>query len=598
MNQSTSTLTTNETNPTQHAMVIVWGHFARTIGLLGRLAQVPIVQKTVLRAPHEKLVEFFLGLLTGMEYLTDLSEGAAPLVKDAEVAAAWQLHRMADASGVSRTLWACDEQTVQELERQLAAVGQPFLDRAVSDLRQRHETLVLDADLTGRGVSSTSQTFPGAAFGYMDGEVRLGYQLAEICLQTDLFGRQWLSAQHHPGDTISAPCLLDLLQAAERRLGCHPHRRTELVQARIAACEEAQATLAQAPEANGRMTSLTTRVAHLTEQIQQAEARLQTLGSQPESPRQAGPYSQLNRLTKQQAGWQGQLRRAQAQLAQATAVAERQQQRLDKKVQTHQAERQRLQARYARLCAENDRQPNAPHCKIRLDAGFSTGANLTELIELGYDIDTKSANPAVVQALCNRVAAEVPWTTVGRNAEMLSWPDYQIHDCPYPLLVGLERFHTPQSTLHAVLIRYQDGSPASDLNLTQWFHDYNGRQTIEAGNKEEKTTFKVQHLMNRSAAGIRIQAALTVFAANFVRWADEWIRPRIEQSTRRFDGVLSSPKRLVRIAANSPATVEHTAGRTRVRFSHLSSFDGVVIVLSDTVGWQLPLFANDHFSSA
>lgn len=36
----------------------------------------------------------------------------------------------------------------------------------------------------------------------MDGEVRLGYQLAEIYLHTELFGGQWLSAQHHPGDTV------------------------------------------------------------------------------------------------------------------------------------------------------------------------------------------------------------------------------------------------------------------------------------------------------------------------------------------------------------------------------------------------------------
>ncbi len=43
----------------------------------------------------------------------------------------------------------------------------------------------------------TSQTFPGARFGYMDGEIRLGYQLAEICLQTHLYGRQWLNVQHH-----------------------------------------------------------------------------------------------------------------------------------------------------------------------------------------------------------------------------------------------------------------------------------------------------------------------------------------------------------------------------------------------------------------
>jgi len=599
MDESTGTLTTDEMNPTQHAMVIVWGHFARTIGLLAQLAQVPIAQKAVIRAPHEKLVELLLGLLTGIEYLTDLSEGAAPLVQDTEVATAWQLHRLADASGVSRTLAACTEQTVAVLERVLDAVGQPFLGRAVDDLRQRQATLVLDADLTGRPVSSTSQTFPGAAFGYMDGEVRLGYQLAEICLQTTLFGRQWLSAQHHPGNTVSAPCLLDLVHAAERRLGCHPRRRTELIQQRIQACAQAiQVVLQQTTRADERVIRLGARIERLSAQMQAAEAQIETLRTQPAARRQAGPNSQLNRLIKQQTGWAAQRTRAQAQLTQAAAVAERHRQRLVAEAHTYELERQRLQARYERFCAENAAQPHAPRCKIRLDAGFTTGANLTELIELGYDIDTKSANPAVVQALRDRVTDETPWTVVGKNAEMVSWPGYQIHDCPYPLLMGLERFHTPKGVLHAVLIRYQDDPPAPDLDLTQWFHDYNGRQTIEAGNKEEKTTFKVQHLMSRSAAGIRIQALLTVFAANFVRWADEWIRPRIEQSTRRFDGVLSSPKRLVRIAANSSAIIERGAGRERVRFSHLSSFAGVVIALSDTSGRQLSLFANDHFSSA
>ena len=42
MTQSNSTLTSDETNLTQHAMLIVWGHFGRTIGLLERLAKVPI----------------------------------------------------------------------------------------------------------------------------------------------------------------------------------------------------------------------------------------------------------------------------------------------------------------------------------------------------------------------------------------------------------------------------------------------------------------------------------------------------------------------------------------------------------------------------
>jgi len=149
-------------------------------------------------------------------------------------------------------------------------------------------------------------------------------------------------------------------------------------------------------------------------------------------------------------------------------------------------------------------------------------------------------------------------------------------------------------------MRSQEGAGPPCPDLTAWFHDYNARQTIEAGNKQEKTTFKVQHLMSRSPAGIEIQALLTVFAANFVRWADEWIRPRVEESTGRFDGVLSSPKRLVRVAANSLAAVERSEGRLLVRFSALSSFEGVVIRLSGATRHQLPLplFTNDHFSSS
>lgn len=595
MARSDSTLTTDGSDLTQHAMLIVWGHFAHSIGLLEGLAEVPINQKKVIRAPQEKIVELLVGLLSGMEYLTDLSEGPAPLTKDTEVSTAWKLQRMADASGVSRTLWACTDETVQGLVEVLDAVSQPFIDRAVSDLRQRNESLVLDVDLTGRPVSSTSQTFPGATFGYMDGEVRLGYQLAQVCLDTPLFGRQWLSAQHHPGNTVSAGCLLSLVQEAERRLGCHPRRRTEMVAQRLSACEEEIVALEQRAERHKqRAVVQAQRVARLADQIKAAEAQVEALTTTPASSRQAGPYSQLNRLKKQIVGWRGQMERAQAQVTQARAVASRHRERKQARL----AERWRLQERYERLCQENARQLDPPRCRLRMDAGFATGENLTEVIESGYEVDTKSANDALVQALRNRVTANQEWTRVGKNAEMVGWINYETNTCPYPLTVGLERFHTPKAVRHAVLIRSQEGPLITGPDLSAWFHDYNARQTIEAGNKEEKTTFKVQHLMSRSPAGIQIQAMLTVFAANFVRWADEWIRPRVEQSNRRFDGVLSSPKRLVRVAANSLATIERNDGRLLVRFSPLSSFEGVVIRLSGVVGHQLslPLFTNDHFA--
>lgn len=601
MTRDASPLTTEHSSPTQHAMLVAWGHFARTLGLTKRLAVLPIDQKTVARAPHEKVVEFLVGLLSGIEYLADLSAGSAPLAQDNEVATAWQLAPLADASGVSRTLAACDATSVQALKGVLDAIGQPFLDRAVSDLRQRQETLVLDADLTGRPVSSTSETFPGARFGYMDGEIRLGYQLAEICLQTRLFGRQWLSAQQHPGDTLSAPCLLDLVQEAERRLGCHPRRRTELLAERIATCQETiQAVQEHLLQVDPRLVTKLEHCESLSAQIQAAEVRIQQLLDQPASPRQSGPYSLLCRLRKQVAGWYRQLGHAQQRVARLNTVMQHQEQRWQQALAVQRGELQRLQERYARFCQENARQANPPRCKMRTDAGFVSGENLTALIELGYDVETKSGNPAVLAALRSRVTAETVWTPVGKNAEMVAWTDYRSNTCPYPLIVGLERFHTPQGELHAVLLRYQDEVPPTGFELVQWFHDYNGRQTIEAGNKEEKTTFRVQHLMSHSPAGIEIQALLTVFAANFVRWADHWVRERVEHPTKRFETALSSPKRLVRVAANSPATVEHAAGREAVRFSPLSCFGGVVIRLSNAPGYQLPLpfVRNDHFDNA
>jgi hypothetical protein len=187
--------------PTQHALLIAWGHFGQEIGLLGQLATVPIGQKSVIHHPYEKLTEFLCGLLSGIEYLSDLSEGPSPLAQDSEVAIAWEIRSMSDSSGVSRTLTACDLESEQALQMALNRVSRPFFDRVLDDLRARGEPLLLDADLTGRAVSSISKSYTDARFGYMDGEIRLGYQLAEICLQTHLFGRQWVCGQHHPGDT-------------------------------------------------------------------------------------------------------------------------------------------------------------------------------------------------------------------------------------------------------------------------------------------------------------------------------------------------------------------------------------------------------------
>jgi len=560
------------TETTQHALLVVWGHFAQTLDLPARLARIPLAQKTVKHTPAAKLLTLFLSLLSGNEYLSDLSSSAAPLYRDPALPAAWGLPALAEASGVSRTLAAADITTLAALQTALDTVTQPFLDRAVADLRNRNHPLVLDADLTGRPVSSSSTTYPEAAFGYMDGPIRLGYQVAVLCLQTDLYGRQWRTAQQHPGDTVSAPCLVDLVVAAEQRLGCHPVRRPDLVDRRI------RATPHQLAQAEQRIAATTARIADL---MTREEAILATLTTTQAALYTTPPAHRAVLLHQVRANEQrlGRLRQRWAPAVTTVKRTQPQAAALHRQLRT-------LQTRRDPLAAENAAQPTGPRCILRLDAGFSSGANLTFLLEQGYAILTKSANAALLTTLLSRVTSDTVWTRVGRNAEMVCWPDYRLTTCPYPLTVGVERFHTPQGQQYAVLLRSQP-----TLALRRWFHEYNARQTVEAGIKQSKTVFHIQHPMSHRLIGMQIQLAFTMFAANFIPWAQLWLQGQTVETSEPPVRGLTRLKALVRVAANSPAAVEHYCGQTLVRFGPTSSLPGVVIGITlAAIQLALPLF--------
>src|SRR5690349_10576602 len=225
--------------PTQHTLLVAWGHFAQSLDLLAQLATVPLAQKTVHHSPAAKLLTCLVGVLAGNEHLVDLSHGPAPIEHDAALAAAGDLPAFPEASSVSRTLAAADAATLQALHTVLATISQPFLDRALADLRTRAAPLRFDRDLMGRPVTRHSHSYPDAAFGYMDGALQLGYQLAMVCLHTDLYARQWLAAVQHPGNTPAASCLREWVAAAETRVGLHPRRRPDLVTGRLAVLDAA-----------------------------------------------------------------------------------------------------------------------------------------------------------------------------------------------------------------------------------------------------------------------------------------------------------------------------------------------------------------------
>ncbi|HOQ97967.1 MAG TPA: hypothetical protein PLJ35_04010 [Anaerolineae bacterium] len=63
-------------------------------------------------------------------------------------------------------------------------------------LALRHRgVLVYDGNLTGHPVSNTSTSYPDAASGWMSDEVRLGCQVAPVCMHSLTYGRLWLSQQ-------------------------------------------------------------------------------------------------------------------------------------------------------------------------------------------------------------------------------------------------------------------------------------------------------------------------------------------------------------------------------------------------------------------
>jgi len=145
---------------TQHAMLVVWGEYAQSIGLVKGIESVPLDQKSVDHRPQRKVLEFLVAVLGGLPYLKDISRSAHPLDQDLAVAKAWGQDSWADQSGVSRTMSALTVAQAAQMAEVLRQVSQPFIDREVMLALRDQGKVVYDTDLTGRPVSNSSTTYP------------------------------------------------------------------------------------------------------------------------------------------------------------------------------------------------------------------------------------------------------------------------------------------------------------------------------------------------------------------------------------------------------------------------------------------------------
>jgi len=571
---------------TQHGMLVAFGEFLDQHGLIDGLMSVPIPQRTRLFAPQAKLVEFLAGIMSGIEHLEDLNDGPRPLAKDQVVAQAWRQVGLAHYSSVSRTLEVCTEETVAAVEQAINEFSHPFIATTVQDLLRRGADLIYDFDLTGQAVSSTSTTYPGVAFGSLrvNNGVKLGYQLARVCLSPRDRERVWLAGFHHPGDTVSSACLHELVRAAEAQAQVRPRRRPELVQPRIDAPGEVLArTRRLMSQQQAKLKRLRQTQPRLIGQVYHAEEL------------QQGPISRQKsaRLKAQAAGWRKRLPRLEAQIVQAEQVLAKHQARLTEQ----ESEWVQRQGWLAQLETDNRTNPDPPpYVEARMDAGFVSGENLTWLLEMGYCPNTKAPNDRTTMALRARLSRRSRWVRVGDNAEMTAWGNYFLHGCPFPLTVALERFQVGRTYKYATLIQYRDDGVCPTLPV--WFQHYNQRQTIEAGNKEMKGTFFVQHLMSRSPAGIHLQVLFTGLAANAVRWCVPWLKACASEATPKLTSALKSLKHLVHVAANAAATVQQTVFGTALQFAPEGPLPGVTLFLKGVPAFQLALGFNQPFEIA
>lgn len=570
---------------TDHAWLVVLGYFAQALGLVAGLEAVPLEQRKGPECdPQTKLIEFLVGILGGIEYLQDLNLSDNPIAKDPTVIEAWAQDAFVHYSGVSRTLDAADEETLQAVEEVLHALSRPFIDTAVMETIRQEGHLVVDVDLTGREVSPTSTNYPEAEFGWMDDGIGKGYQAAVVSLVCECWKRLMLLLQRYPGRTSSAECLQAVVQAVEELLGVRPRRRVGLIQARrcelVAQIRQLQFALERTRQAENvywqRIREIEVEIQERRSTITDLEAEYQAQG------REERLHCKLAKARRKLMSAQKCEKRAWRDLKKLHRKRDKQQHEMNE----WQDELLSLDEWLNYLETDNQTNLNPVSIVLRIDAGFSIGPNLAWLVEMGYTILTKAHHGGTADSLRRRVSPNAKWTRVGRNAEAMYMGDYSHNDCPYPLQAMLVRFHMPEETRYTALLYYDEIPPPP---LPEWFARYNGRQTIEAGIKEGKGVFTLKRHLVRSPFGMQLQEQFALFGANFVRWAAAWVKDMLRQANRNFTEALSQVKTLVRTVSRARARwVRNDLGHTLI-FDEDGPFAGTVICLSGLVAVQLAL---------
>jgi len=405
---------------TPDGLLAPMGHFAQQIGLPAAFRHfIKLKQKRIRHDPVDKLLTFFVSLVDGCGYTSDINTTLKPY---RTMAQAWTLPEFAGQNVVNATLHALQWEHVRQIEQ----VFQHLFRHNSLALRQPPgEPLVVDVDTKGITVSPQSERFEWATLGYFPNrQGQKGLQFSAAFVGDNL--REVLGGCLAPGYahiTYQLPALLELI---EKRLGSPPRRhdllqqRAQLLQAQTQALrEQAAAQQSRISEMPARLAALRHRADAHQRQIQVLQARLPRFPHRQEALQAQIAEHERKRDWYQcrQEAEQRYIQRLTAQVKQAEGQAA---------LWDEEAQGLLTLAQTAVVLGE------ARVIILRGDAGVGPGDSVTSIMERGYLFVLKGRDARTARKLAGAITA-ADWQQVDSHLRAAEAKTTKPTNCLYPI---------------------------------------------------------------------------------------------------------------------------------------------------------------------
>lgn len=485
-------------------LMLAMGHFAQEIGLPAAFRHfLHIQQKQIRYDPLDKLLTFFISVVEGCGYTSDIDQRLKPCPA---LAQAWTLPEFAGQGAVNGTLHVLTWEHVQQIEQ----VFQFLFERNSLALQQsRQEPLVVDLDTKGLPVSPRSRRFEWAERGYFPGgRNQKGLQFSAAFIGAGF--REVLGGHLAPGYAHLTHGLPAMLQLVEKRLGSPPRRGDFLKHHARLLEAEAQVQLARAAMCEQQIQqryvyqrTVQTRIAAHQAQNQALKARIQRL---PKRTR---------KLKRQIAAHQDKLRRDRRREKSDRQQIERLQQRARQARQEADLLREGRQT-LVRLAETPIELGRVRLVVLRGDSGLGAGDTITILLERGYLLVVKGRDARTARRLATPIEPR-DWQRVDPHLRAAEAQSTRVTGCPFDVrLVVCERTGDGGRLSYYILVT---NLPLSTYGTVALVEFYNARQTIEAFNKVIGHVLFLDHLRTGSLTANEAVAQLAMLAHDFLSWS-------------------------------------------------------------------------------